>query len=287
MAYLKLLIARLKRDKYGASSERGRKLIDQLERELGELVAAASEDATKAEDAAKEGCGRRPDQPARGQPVRAPLPGHLPRERVVLAAPTACSRCGGKLSKLGEDVTETLEVEPIRWKVIQTVRERFSCRSCEAVTQPPGPFHPIARGQPGPNLLATMLEAKFGQHQPLNRQSDAYAFRGIELSVSTIAAWVGTCTANPASLMGLIDAHVLAAERLHGDEWAHLFGAVRPTTGDGFALVLPEVSTAAMQVFLDHFAPPMRHLMGALRRCGPTWPSAGGFRRHRVRVPPP
>jgi transposase len=155
VAHLKLLIAQLKRDKYGASSERGRKLIDQLELELGELVAAASEDAAKAEKAAgKEGRTRRPDSPPRGQPVRAPLPAHLPRERVVLPSPTACPCCGGKLSKLGEDTTETLEIEPIKWKVIQTVRERFSCRSCETVTQPPAPFHPIARGRAGPNLLA-------------------------------------------------------------------------------------------------------------------------------------
>ena len=155
VAHLKLLIAKLKRDKFGASSERGRKLIDQLELELGELVAAASEDAAKAENAAsKNGRGRRPDSLPRGQPVRAPLPAHLPRERVVIPGPTACPCCGGKLSKLGEDIAETLEVEPIKWKVIQTVRERFSCRSCETVTQPPAPFHPIARGRAGPNLLA-------------------------------------------------------------------------------------------------------------------------------------
>jgi transposase len=219
VAHLKLLIARLKRDKYGASSERGRKLIDQLELELGELVAAASEDAAKAENAAgKEGRTRRPDSPPRGQPVRAPLPAHLPRERVVLPSPTACPCCGGKLSKLGEDTTETLEIEPIKWKVIQTVRERLACRSCETVTQPPAPFHPIARGRAGPNLLAMILEAKFGQHLPLNRQSEAYAFQGIELSVSTIADWVGTCTANLAPLNALIDEHVQAAERLHGDD---------------------------------------------------------------------
>ncbi|APT60367.1 transposase (plasmid) [Roseomonas gilardii] len=219
VAHLKLLIARLKHDKYGASSERGRKLIDQLEIELGELVTTASEDAAKAEKAAdKEGRPRRPDSPPRDQPVRAPLPAHLPRERVVLPGPTACPCCGGRLSKLGEDITETLEVEPIRWKVIQTVRERFSCRACETITQPPAPFHPIARGRAGPNLLAMILEAKFGQHLPLNRQSDSYARQGIELGVSTLADWVGTCTANLAPLMALIEAHVLAAERLHGDD---------------------------------------------------------------------
>jgi transposase len=217
VAHLKLLIAKLKHDRFGASSERSRKLIDQLELELGELVAAASEDATMAENAAakdKSSTGTRP----RRQPARAPLPDHLPRERVVIPAPSACSCCGGKLSKLGEDITETLEVIPRQWKVIQTVREKFSCRSCETITQPPAPFHPIARGRAGPQLLAMILEAKFGQHLPLNRLSETYAREGIELSVSTIADWVGACTANLTPLMALIDAHVLAAARLHGDD---------------------------------------------------------------------
>jgi len=214
VAHLKLLIAKLKHDRFGASSERGRKLLDQLELELGELVAAASEDAAKAGGTSTRG---RSDTPGR-KPVRAPLPAHLPRERVVIAAPAACPCCGGRLAKLGEDVTETLEVVPRQWKVIQTVRERFSCRSCESITQPPAPFHPIARGRAGPNLLAMILEAKFGQHLPLNRQSEGYGREGAELSVSTLADWVGTCTALLAPLVTLIEAHVLAAGRLHGDD---------------------------------------------------------------------
>lgn len=215
---LKLLIAKLKHDKFGASSERGRKLIDQLELQLDELVTAASEAATAAEKPAPTNAtAERPAPPAR-KPVRTPLPEHLPRERVVVPAPTACPCCGGRLSKLGEDVTETLEVIPRQWKVVQTVRERFSCRSCEVITQPPAPFHPIIRGRAGPNLLAMILEAKFGQHLPLNRQSESFAREGIELSVSTIADWVGTCTAMLAPLVTLIDAHVLAAARLHGDD---------------------------------------------------------------------
>ncbi|MCC6471115.1 MAG: IS66 family transposase [Alphaproteobacteria bacterium] len=219
VAHLKLLIAKLKHDRFGASSERSRKLIDQLELELGELVATASEDATKAENAAgsakpANSTGTTP----RRQPTRAPLPEHLPRERVVIPAPSACPCCGGRLSKLGEDITETLEIVPRQWKVLQTVREKFSCRSCETITQPPAPFHPIARGRAGPQLLAMILEAKFGQHLPLNRLSEIYAREGIELSVSTIADWVGTCTATLTPLMALIDMHVLAAARLHGDD---------------------------------------------------------------------
>ena len=138
-------------------TERGSKLLDQLELQLEEIEATAAEGEAVLDPHATERTGRRP---IRRKPVRGPLPAHLPRERVVVPGPTACPCCNGKLSKLGEDVTETLEVVPRRWKVIQTVRERFSCRTCETVSQAPAPFHPIARGRAGPELLATILEAK-------------------------------------------------------------------------------------------------------------------------------
>jgi transposase len=215
VAHLKLLIARLRHEQFGASSERGRKLLDQLELQLEDIETKASEDAA-ALDAGKHGHPAGPS--ARRKPVRGKLPANLPRERVVIAGPTACPCCNGKLVKLGEDVTETLEVIPRQWKVIQTVRERFTCRSCETISQAPAPFHPIARGRAGPELLATILEAKFGQHLPLNRQSESFAREGIELDVSTLADWVGACTASLAPLVTLIRAHVMAAGRLHGDD---------------------------------------------------------------------
>ena len=216
VAHLKLLIAQLKHDRFGASSERGRKLLDQLELQLEELEAAATEDeAALGPD--QEGLPSRP-RAIRRRPVRGPLPAHLPRERMVVPGPTECPCCRGKLAKLGEDVTETLEVVPRRWKVVQTVRERFTCRACETITQPPAPFHPIARGRAGPELLAMILEAKFGQHLPLNRQSDTYAREGVEIDVSTMADWVGACTATLAPLTALIEAHVMAAGRIHGDD---------------------------------------------------------------------
>ena len=215
VAYLKLLIAKLKHDRFGASSERGRKLLDQLELQLEELEATAAEDAAMLDPHKEE---LPPRGTIRRKPVRGPLPAHLPRERVVVPGPTECPCCKGKLAKLGEDVTETLEVIPRQWKVIQTVRERFSCRACETITQPPAPFHPIARGRAGPELLALILEAKFGQHLPLNRQSDSFAREGIELDVSTLADWVGACTAALAPLNALIQTHVMAADRVHGDD---------------------------------------------------------------------
>src|SRR5712691_1690567 len=225
IAHLKLVIAKLRREQYGQSSERGRKVLDQLELQLEELEAETTEAAVTAEGKA---AGAVVKSFARRRPVRAPLPAHLPRERVVIPAPCACPACGGKLAKLGEDITETLEIVPRQWKVIQTVREKFTCRSCEKITQPPwafspracpvGPFHAIARARAGASLLAMILYAKFGQHQPLNRQSDVYAREGIALDVSTLADWVGACSATLAPLVELIRRHVLEADRIHGDD---------------------------------------------------------------------
>lgn len=217
IARLKLEIEKLRRELYGSRSERKARLLEQMELQLEDLEADASEDELAAERAAAQTQTVRSFE--RKRPSRKPFPEHLPRERVVIAAPESCPCCGStRLSKLGEDVTETLEVIPRRWKVIQTVRERFSCRQCEAITQPPAPFHVTPRGFAGPNLLAMILFEKFGQHQPLNRQSERYAREGVDLSLSTLADQVGACATALHPLHALIENHVLAAQRLHGDD---------------------------------------------------------------------
>jgi transposase len=217
IAHLKLQIEKLRRELYGTGSERKARLLDQMELQLEDLEAGATEDELAAEQAAARAQTVRSFE--RKRPARKAFPAHLPRERVVIPAPECCPCCGSaKLSKLGEDVTETLEVIPRRWKVIQTIREKFSCRACERITQPPAPFHVTPRGFAGPNLLAMILFEKFGQHQPLNRQSERYRREGIELTVSTLADQVGICTAVLKPLHELIEAHVMAAERLHADD---------------------------------------------------------------------
>ncbi len=199
---------------FGPRSERSQRLLDQMELQLEELAAAAGEDEAKAEAARIQVQGF-----TRRQATRRNFPAHLPRRRIVHPAPTTCPCCGGsKLSKIGEDVTETLDVVPRQWFVTEHVREKFSCRSCETITQPPAPFHAIARGFAGPSLLAMMLVEKYANHQPLNRQSEHYAREGIELSVSTMADHVGACAATLMPLYELIKAHVFAAERIHGDD---------------------------------------------------------------------
>jgi Transposase and inactivated derivatives len=218
---LKLRIAKARQDKWGQSSERQKHLLDQLEMQLEDVVTSATEDELAAELAvAKADQAGVPVAPfTRKRPARTPLSDDLPRHRVVLPGPEACPGCqGGDLKKIGETVTESREVIPRQWIVLQTVREKFVCKNCTTITQTPAPFHPVPRGSVGPNLLAMILFNKFGLHQPLNRQSETYAAEGMDLSVSTLADMVGhgTILLNP--LLPLLEDHVLAGPRIHHDD---------------------------------------------------------------------
>ncbi len=217
IAHQRLQIEKLTRQLYGQHSERTARLLDQMELTFEELESSAAED----EIAAERATAKTTNVVAftRKRPARHPFPAHLPRERVVEPGPTACLCCGStRLRKLGEDITETLEVIPRQWKVIQHVREKFTCRNCEKISQAPAPFHVIARGWAGPSLLAMILFEKYGQHQPLNRQAERYAREGVPLSLSTLADQVGACCAVLTPLLRRLEAHVFAAERLHGDD---------------------------------------------------------------------
>src|SRR5205823_5274817 len=141
-------------------SERTARFLEQMELQLEELEATATEDELAAEQAAAR--SRTVQSFQRKRPSRKPFPDHLPRERIVIPTAACCPCCGSdRLSKLGEDITETLEVVPRQWKVIQTVREKFSCRACETIAQPPALFHVTTRGFAGPSLLAMILFEKF------------------------------------------------------------------------------------------------------------------------------
>src|ERR1017187_353354 len=198
---LKLMLAKARREKFGQSSERGKQLIEQLELAISDLEETQAEEETKAEiaapAAAKEKRARAPRGPRK-------LPDNLPVERIVEPAPCACGKCGGvRLRKLGEVVTRTLECEPRRWKVVEHVREKFSCRDCEGITEPPAPSHPIARGHAGPSLLAMILASKFLLHQ---------------IDVSTLADWVGASVATLDPIVQAIRTHVFRGERIHADD---------------------------------------------------------------------
>jgi transposase len=216
-AHLELQNAKMRRAMYGPRSERFQRLIDQMELEFEELEATATEDEILAQQAAAKTTTVTAFE--RKRATRRDFPANLPRERVVIAAPEQCPCCGSdNLSHLPPDITEALERIPAQHKVIQTVREKVSCRQCEKISQPPAPFHVTPRGMFGPHFLASLAFQKYGLHQPLNSQRDRLESEGIPLSLSTLADQIGAVSVAVGPLFGIIEAHVLAAERLHGDD---------------------------------------------------------------------
>jgi transposase len=212
---LKLRLARLLRERFGASSEKLRSAIDQLEFLLGDLEEQIAE-TTPPEPAQPPAPA--PDDTTRRKPVRRPLPESLPRDVVEHAAPCTCPKCGGALHALGEDVTEVLDYVPATFRVIRHVRPKLSCRGCESIAQAPVPSLPIQRGLATPALLSHVLVAKYADHQPLYRQSEIYARSGVELDRSTLADWVGQSARLVRPLVDAVGSHVMSAERVHADD---------------------------------------------------------------------
>ncbi len=206
---LKLQLANLRRHRFGAKSEALDQIIDQLELALEEAEFAASQkrhDTPSVDLAPKE------------QPKRKPLPDHLPRENVVLSPGETCEQCGGALRRLGEDVSETLEYVPGRFKVIRTVRPKLSCRCCETIHQVPAPSMPIERGRLGPGLLAHVLVSKYADHLPLYRQSQIYGREDVPLERSTLTDCVRRSTNLLEPLADAIGRHVMAGAAIHADD---------------------------------------------------------------------
>ena len=215
IAKLRFQLARYRRAEFGRSSEKLARETDQLELAIetleadqAERLAAASPPIAAAIETAVEA----------QKPARRPLPEHLPREEVRHRAPGACPSCGGALRRIGEDVTETLDYMPGRFKVVRHVREKLSCRTCDTVVAAPAPDHAIARGRAGAGLLAHIVVSKYDDHLPLYRQAEIFAREGVTLETSTLSGWVG---ATAAALQPLIDAlagEVMASDILHIDD---------------------------------------------------------------------
>jgi transposase len=209
---LKLQLARLKKMKFGRSSEQLDAQIAQLEFSLEELEANAAAAVPLKNPAASE---------AATKPARKPLPDHLPREPHVHEPATGscnCPECGGKLRALGEDSSEMLEYVPEHWKAIKHVRPKYSCSACQKIVQASAASRPIERSYAGPGLLAHMLVSKFCDHIPYYRQSQIYARDGVELDRSTLADWGGAASALLDPLLGALEDYVMAAHKLHADD---------------------------------------------------------------------
>jgi transposase len=217
--HLRAQLAALRRHRFGRSSEKLDREIEQLELRLGELeegVAESKSRTARAEAKAPAPAARASEDHKHG---RKPMPAHLPRERTVHEPAPTCTACGGTvLRKLGEDVTELLEYIPSSFKVVQIVRPKLSCRACETIAQAPLPSFPIERGRPGPGLLAHVVVSKYADGLPLYRQSEIYARQDIDIDRSTMADWVGCMAALLDPLVAAIGKHVCAGEVLHADD---------------------------------------------------------------------
>jgi transposase len=206
--HLKLLIAKLRRAQFGRSSERLDRQVEQLELRLEELQSHQAQMAAP----------RKPDAEEKRQPVRRPLPEHLPREHLVHEPACNCPDCGAAMRKIGEDVSEVLDYVPARFRVIRHVRPKMACTACERIVQVEAPSRPIERGIAGPGLLAHVLTSKYADHLPLYRQAQIYAREGVELERSTLAEWVGGCFRLVDPLMEALACYVLGANKLHADD---------------------------------------------------------------------
>ena len=210
---LKLLIRKLRLMQYGKRSEQRAHQIEQLELLVENLeTAAADRSCVVAQHSAT--------KPAASVPKpRREFPPHLPRETQTIAPQqSCCPDCGGELKHLGEDVSEILEREPVRHKVIRVVRPKLACARCDTIVQAPAPTRPIERGMAGPGLLAHVLVSKYGDHLPLYRQAEIFAREGLELDRTLLAQWVGNVSALLIPLTDALRAHVLAAGVVHADD---------------------------------------------------------------------
>ena len=215
---LRLQLAQLRRMSFGQSSEKLITQIEQLELTLEELESEAKiADADTGKDAADQ-----PDdvQPARAAPVRR-LPDHLPRIERRIEPETGnctCPDCGGTLRPLGQASDEMLDVAPVQWRVIRTVRPNYTCRSCEKIVQAPAPVKAIARGKASFATLAHIVVNKFDHHLPLYRQAEMMAAQGIEIDRSTLAGWTGQAAALLDPIVSRIREEGLKASKLHTDD---------------------------------------------------------------------
>jgi transposase len=219
--HLRAMLAKLRRQRYGRSSEKLDAEIDQLELTLEDAeVGQAHAEAKSAEQIQPQGQGkqqtsRRPRRPA----VRKPLPDHLPREIVVLEPKFTC-RCNDPScrTKIREEVTEVLEKIPSQLKVIRYIRPIYACRACEMVTQAPAPDLPILKGRPGPNLITHIAISKYYDGLPLYRQSKIFERDGVEIERMVMADWMGHFAWWIAPLVEMIGAYVMSAPVIHADD---------------------------------------------------------------------
>ncbi len=158
-------------------------------------------------------------KPKRPRAGRQPLPDHLPRiEHRHEPESCTCGHCGKDLVKIGEDMTEQLDVEPAKFFVHRHIRPQYACRACETVTAAPIPPAVIDGGLAAVGLLTWVIINKYLDHLPLYRLEHIAARDGVILSRSTLADWVGRLGVALQPLADRLAWHLLQRNSLHADE---------------------------------------------------------------------
>lgn len=220
---LKAQLAKLRREKFGSTSEQIQRSIEQLElaledAETANAEAVAAQPQPEEPSPAPTDSTSTPDVAPKKRPRRQ-LPAELPRRDVVHQPDATCKTCGGTdLRPVGESVTEVLEYVPARFEVVRHVRPACSCRKCETMVQARMPDLPIPRGIAGPWLLAYVITAKFCDHLPLYRLAEIFARHGVDLDRGLLAEWLGHVSWLVRPLVGLIAEHVMAGRVIHADD---------------------------------------------------------------------
>ena len=214
-ARLEQIIKEMQRHRFGRRAETLPE--DQMLLALEEVEQTAAGDAEYAEQNVLAGHARQ--TPAR-RTNRGSLPAHLPRiEIVVDIDDKACPCCASMLHRIGEDVSERLDIVPAQFRVLVTRRPKYACRTCEeAVVQAPTPARLIEGGLPTESTVAHVLVGKYADHLPLYRQAQIYARQGIDLDRSTLADWVGRAAWHLRPIHERLLAHILSSPRIFADE---------------------------------------------------------------------
>ncbi len=152
---------------------------------------------------------------------RRALPKNLPRHREIhdLSAEEKICACGCELHKIGEEVSERLDYVPAQATVIEIVRFKYACKSCEeGVKISPVPAQAIPKGIPTAGLLAHILTSKYVDHIPLYRQSNMLQRIGVDISRGTMSGWVLKCGELLSPLRDLLKEHIVSDTYVRADE---------------------------------------------------------------------
>lgn len=217
---LTLELAHLRRIRFGASSEAfSPEERDLFQETLASDLAAAQAELAKQQAEACATTGPQAPRAARSRAGRQPLPEHLPRiEHRHEPQSCTCGQCGTALVKIGEDVSEQLDVEPARFFVHRHIRPQYACRACQTVEAAPIPPAVIDGGLAAVGLYVWVIIGKFLDHLPLYRLEQIAQRQQVVLSRSTLAEWVGRIGV---ALQPLADRLALWLRRrsvLHADE---------------------------------------------------------------------